>query len=83
MKTLILTTTLAALASACCLGSAWAQTATHSVRIADRLYMRNEYRDSLLTWVLQTPLGPKGEYVYSDMGYYLLQEVHQALPVCT
>ena len=33
MKTLILTTTLAALASACCLGSAWAQTATHSVRV--------------------------------------------------
>ncbi len=50
-------------------------TATHSVRIAEGLYMRNEYRDSLLTWVLQTPLGQKGEYVYSDMGYYLLQEV--------
>ncbi len=33
MKTLILTTTLAALASACCLSSAWAQTATHSVRV--------------------------------------------------
>ena len=33
MKTLILTASLAALASACCLGSAWAQTATHSVRV--------------------------------------------------
>jgi hypothetical protein len=33
------------------------------------------YRDSMLSWVVRTPLGKKGEYVYSDMGYYLLQEV--------
>ncbi len=52
-------------------------TETHSVRIADGLYMANTYRDSMLTWVLQSPLGQKGEYVYSDMGYYLLQEVIQ------
>jgi len=50
-------------------------TETHSVRIAEGLYLRNNYRDSLLTWVLDTPLGARGEYVYSDMGYYLLQEV--------
>jgi beta-glucosidase-like glycosyl hydrolase/CubicO group peptidase (beta-lactamase class C family) len=50
-------------------------TETHSVRIAEGLYMQKAYKDSMLTWVLRTPLGPKGEYVYSDMGYYLLQEV--------
>jgi beta-glucosidase-like glycosyl hydrolase/CubicO group peptidase (beta-lactamase class C family) len=50
-------------------------TATHGVRVADGLYIRNEYRDSLLLWVLDTPLEAKGNYVYSDMGYYLLQEV--------
>jgi beta-glucosidase-like glycosyl hydrolase/CubicO group peptidase (beta-lactamase class C family) len=50
-------------------------TETHGLRVAEGLYIRNEYRDSLLTWVLRTPLGAKGEYVYSDMGYYLLQEV--------
>ena len=50
-------------------------TATHSVRVADGLYLKNEYRDSLLTWVLRTPLEAKGNYLYSDMGYYLLQEV--------
>ena len=48
---------------------------THGIRIADGLYLNNIYRDSLVTWVLRTPLGAKGEYVYSDMGYYLLQEV--------
>lgn len=49
--------------------------ATHGIRVAQGLYLKNEYRDSLLTWVLGTPLDAKGQYVYSDMGYYLLQEV--------
>lgn len=49
--------------------------ATHGVRVAEGLYIRNEYRDSLFHWVLATPLEAKGAYVYSDMGYYLLQEL--------
>jgi len=49
--------------------------ATHGVRVAEGLYIRNEYRDSLFHWVLDTPLEQKGQYVYSDMGYSLLQEV--------
>lgn len=54
-------------------------TATHGVRVAEGLYLHNTYRDSLMVWVLETPLGKKGEYVYSDMGYYLLQEVVERL----
>lgn len=50
-------------------------TETHNVRLAEGLYMPQAYRDSMVTWVVNTPLGKKGEYVYSDMGYYLLQEV--------
>lgn len=46
-----------------------------SVRVAHKLYIPQAYRDSMLTWVVNTPLAKKGEYVYSDMGYYLLQEV--------
>ncbi len=46
-----------------------------TVRVADKLYIPQAYSDSMLTWVVRTPLGRKGEYVYSDMGYYLLQEV--------
>jgi CubicO group peptidase (beta-lactamase class C family) len=33
----------------------------------------------MLTWVMDTPLGKKGEYVYSDMGYYILQEIIERL----
>lgn len=49
--------------------------ATHSVRVAEGLYIRNEYTDSLFQWVLDAPLEAKGSYVYSDMGYYLIQEM--------
>lgn len=50
-------------------------TETFNVRVADRFYIPQAFRDSMVNWVVGTPLGRKGEYVYSDMGYYLLQEV--------
>ena len=49
--------------------------ATHTVMVADSLWMLTSYTDSLWTWLLNAPVGPRGEYVYSDMGYYLLQRV--------
>lgn len=49
--------------------------AGHTLRVADRIYLPASYRDSLYAWVVATPLGTRGEYVYSDMGMYLLQRV--------
>jgi CubicO group peptidase (beta-lactamase class C family) len=54
-------------------------TEQYNVRVAQGLYIPQAYRDSMVTWVLDTPLGKKGEYVYSDMGYYLLQELVERL----
>ena len=54
-------------------------TETHNVRVVQGLYIPAAYRDSMLTWVMDTPLGKKGEYVYSDMGYYILQEIIERL----
>lgn len=48
---------------------------THPVRVAEGMFVPQAYADSLLQWVLDTPLGTKGEYVYSDMGYYILQAI--------
>lgn len=50
-----------------------------NVRVTDKLYIPQAYKDSMFTWVVNTPVGKKGEYVYSDMGYYLLQEVVERL----
>ena len=49
--------------------------ADHDLRVADGLYINRSYRDSLYEWVLDTPVGPPGTYVYSDMGMYLMMEV--------
>jgi len=54
-------------------------TESHNVRVAQGLYIPQAYQDSMLTWVLETPLGKKGDYVYSDMGYYILQEIVERL----
>lgn len=48
---------------------------THEMRVADSIYIASSYRDSMIVWVLETPLGTRGEYVYSDLGMYLLMRV--------
>lgn len=53
--------------------------ATHPVRVAEGFFVPQAYADSLYQWVLDTPLGKAGDYVYSDMGYYLLQAVIERL----
>ena len=47
----------------------------YPVRVAEGMYIPAAYRDSLMYWVVNTPLGKQGDYVYSDMGYYLFQEI--------
>lgn len=49
--------------------------AKHDLRVAEGLYISSSYRDSLVEWVLDAPLGTPGTYVYSDMGMYLLMKV--------
>ncbi len=54
------------------------------IRMAEGLYLNHAYTDSLLRWVLDTPLNDKGDYLYSDMGYYLLQAIverHAGMPL--
>lgn len=47
----------------------------HDLQVADGLFIHHSYRDSVVKWVLETPLGERGEYAYSDMGMYLLRQV--------
>jgi CubicO group peptidase (beta-lactamase class C family) len=46
--------------------------AEHNVRVADELYMRNNWVDTMYQRILQSPLGPKGKYVYSDNDFIFL-----------
>jgi beta-N-acetylhexosaminidase len=43
------------------------------IRVADSVYMNKAYTDSIFKWILDSPLGEKGKYVYSDLGPILMK----------
>ena len=44
----------------------------HPIRVAEHLYMKRAYRDSIYTWIIRSELRDTKEYKYSDLGFYLL-----------
>ena len=44
-----------------------------TIRVADSVYMNKAYADSLFRWILESPLGERGKYVYSDLGPILMK----------
>ena len=46
-----------------------------SVNVADSLYLHFSFPDSIVQQVIDSELLEKKEYVYSDLGYYLLKEI--------
>jgi beta-N-acetylhexosaminidase len=47
----------------------------HTLCVADGMYINVAYQDSIIKWILATPQGTRGKYLYSDMGMYLLKRV--------
>ena len=47
---------------------------SHSVRVAENLYIINEYEDRIFDSVSKTALGKK-KYLYSDMGFYYIPKI--------
>jgi CubicO group peptidase (beta-lactamase class C family) len=47
---------------------------SHSVRVAENLYLINDYEDRIFDSVSKTPLGKK-KYLYSDMGFYYMPKI--------
>ncbi len=44
-------------------------------RVAENLYLRNDWEDTLMARILKSPLGPKGKYVYSDNDFIFLGKI--------
>ncbi len=44
-------------------------------KVADGIYMRSDYRDSLFKVIFAHSLTPNQGYKYSDLGYYFMQEI--------
>lgn len=51
----------------------------HAVRVADNMFMRNDWTDTIYQRILKSPLGPKGEYVYSDNDFIFLGKIVEQL----
>jgi beta-N-acetylhexosaminidase len=49
--------------------------AEYSVRVAEELYMRNDWVDTMYQRILQSELGPRGKYVYSDNDFIFLGKI--------
>lgn len=50
----------------------------YPVQVAENLYIRKDYKDTIFKRILDSPLNsPK--YVYSDLGYYYLKEIIEAI----
>ncbi len=44
-----------------------------SIRVSDSLYMNHDYTDSLLKWIVNSPVTATGKYMYSDLGPILMK----------
>ncbi len=51
---------------------------SHNVRVAENLYLVNDYADRIFDSVSKTPLGKK-KYLYSDIGFYYMPKIVKQL----
>ncbi|GEP91575.1 beta-N-acetylglucosaminidase [Chitinophaga terrae (ex Kim and Jung 2007)] len=53
--------------------------ATHSVRVAEQLYLENEYVDSIWREIVDSKLNPRAGYIYSDNDFLFLGKIVEQL----
>jgi beta-N-acetylhexosaminidase len=51
----------------------------YSLRVADSMYMRNNWRDTMFSRILSSPLEKPGQYIYSDNDFIFLGLIVEAL----
>jgi beta-glucosidase-like glycosyl hydrolase/CubicO group peptidase (beta-lactamase class C family) len=50
-----------------------------TVRVAEKIYMRNDWQDTMFQRILKSKLGPQGKYVYSDNDFIFLGKIVEAI----
>ncbi|HEY4208309.1 MAG TPA: glycoside hydrolase family 3 N-terminal domain-containing protein, partial [Puia sp.] len=51
----------------------------HSIRVAENMYMRNDWEDTIYSRILTSKLGPPDKYVYSDNDFIFMGKVVEAI----
>jgi CubicO group peptidase (beta-lactamase class C family) len=46
-----------------------------TIPVAEDLYMRTAYRDSIYKWIFDANVADKPEYRYSDLGFYMFKKI--------
>ncbi|GEO12061.1 glycoside hydrolase family 3 N-terminal domain-containing protein [Segetibacter aerophilus] len=54
-------------------------TDTFSIRVADSVYMRRDYQDTMYSRILTSKLSPSNEYIYSDNDFIFMGKVVEAV----
>jgi len=47
----------------------------YSEQVAEGIYIKPEYRDSIFNQIIATPISKDKSYKYSDLGYYFIQRI--------
>jgi CubicO group peptidase (beta-lactamase class C family) len=50
-----------------------------TIRVAENVYMRNDWQDTMMKRILMSPLGKQGRYVYSDNDFIFLGKIVEQL----
>ena len=50
-----------------------------TIRVAENIYLRNDWQDTIFSRILKSPLGPPNKYVYSDNDFIFLGKIVEAL----
>lgn len=51
----------------------------HRIRVAENMYMRNDWVDTMYTRILQSEVAPVGKYLYSDNDFIFLGKIVEAI----
>ncbi|HET9278162.1 MAG TPA: serine hydrolase, partial [Flavitalea sp.] len=51
----------------------------YKIRVAENLYLRNDWIDTMYTRILQSDLGPPGRYIYSDNDFIFLGKIVETI----
>ncbi len=55
------------------------QTDSFGIRVAENLYMRTDWRDTMYKRILQSTLAPENKYIYSDNDFIFLGQIVEAI----
>lgn len=51
----------------------------YPVRVAENLYMRKDYVDTIYSRILTSEVGPQGKYIYSDLDFIFMGKIVEAV----